>query len=59
MSPSHRIHDAEIEAIRDELAIARKVESDLRATIKYQADVIAELRKQAATEPIRKDRDHG
>ena len=59
MSHAHRIHDAEVEAVRDELAVARRVESDLRATIKYQADVIAELRKQAATEQIRKDRDHG
>ena len=58
MSHPHRIHDAEVEAVRDELVEARKVEAVLRTQIRDQLAEIARLRKLITTERITKDHDH-
>jgi hypothetical protein len=52
----HRIHDAEVEAVRNELAEARKIESVLRAQIRDQLEEIARLRKLIPTEQIKSKR---
>ena len=56
MTTPHRIHDAEVAAVRDELAEARKIESVLRAQIRDQLEEIARLRKLIPTEQIKSKR---
>ena len=56
MSHFHRIQDAEVAAVRDELAEARKIESVLRAQIRDQLAEIARLRKLIPTEQIKSKR---